>query len=111
MSFLGLGRTADRQPPSSFMSTEYQGPFSSARNWTWALPTDAAGVKHASSFGNSPATTQPTSLWAMTGRSPFQGAAGGSAVVAAGAAGRGGGALAAPGVVDARARPGLPEPS
>src|SRR5712692_4716372 len=88
MLVVGLGSTADAQPPSAFMSTEYQGPLSSARNWTCARPTASAGVKQASRRGNRPASTQPTSLWAMAtcGALP--------APAAVGAAGLGGGVAA-----------------
>ena len=69
MLFVGLGSTADWQAPSGFMSTEYQGLFSSARKSTCARPTASAGVKQASRRGNAPATTHPTSLCAIVTRS------------------------------------------
>src|SRR5262249_12607366 len=65
MDFVGLGSRAEEQAPLDFMSTEYQGPLASARNWTCARPTESAGVKHASRRGHRPASPQPTSLWSM----------------------------------------------
>src|SRR5437870_5395882 len=112
MLVVGLGSTAEAQPPSAFMSTAYQGPVSSARNWTCARPTDSAGVKHASRRGYRPASTQPTSLWAMATCPALAAPAGagtgalraaGDAAGAAGAAG----ASTFPEALDAGAAAGL----
>src|SRR5262249_29076407 len=96
MDLVGLGRRAEEQVPSGFISTEYQGPFSSARNWTCARPTASTGVKQASSRGNRPASTQPTSLWSMATRPELRAADAAGVATGVGAA-AGAGAAAATG--------------